>query len=185
MIRRFGHWLVALLACAAMIGLHAYTGGVRPRRRTACHDPGQTARLYASTVVVNGWSIGQVLYSDDAFVGRTGVIYLVVNVTVATDGSERSTSWKVGGESNGRTFAVDDPLFVRNRVFSAGRTWCSKPAPTTWPASRSRFSTRLRSMPTTLQVNVDLGITAQDAARAFLATTRDCAPRAEPSRVIQ
>ena len=111
MIRRFGHWLVALLACAAMIGLHAYTGEfghVDARRATI----GQTARLYASTVVVNGWSIGQVLYSDDAFVGRTGVIYLAVNVTVATDGSERSTSWKVGGESNGRTFAVDDPLFV-------------------------------------------------------------------------
>ena len=109
MIRRFGHWLVALLACAAMIGLHAYTGEfghVDARRATI----GQTARLYASTVVVNGWSIGQVLYSDDAFVGRTGVIYLAVNVTVATDGSERSTSWKVGGESNGRTFAVDDSL---------------------------------------------------------------------------
>lgn len=53
MIRRFGHWLVALLACAAMIGLHAYTGEfghVDARRATI----GQTARLYVLRRRVRG-----------------------------------------------------------------------------------------------------------------------------------
>lgn len=166
MIRRFGHWLVALLACAAMIGRHAYTGEfghVDARRATI----GQTARLYASTVVVNGWSIGQVLYSDDAFVGRTGVIYLVVNVTVATDGSERSTSWKVGGESNGRTFAVDDSLFVPEPGFQRRQDVVFELSPDDLAGFTVTFLDQAPIYAYDPQVNVDLGITAQDAAQAF------------------
>src|SRR4029079_2518014 len=96
MTRRATQWLVALAACVAMIALNALTGEF-PHEAVRVVDVGRPGRLYDSTVTVNSWRIGQVLYNDDLFVGRSAVIFLAVNVTVATDGTERSTSWEVGG----------------------------------------------------------------------------------------
>jgi hypothetical protein len=165
-MRRFGPWLIALIACAAMIGLHAYTGeaghvAVRPAA------VGQSARLYGSTVVVNGWSIGQVLYSDDVFVGRTGVIYLAVNITVATDGAERSTSWAVGGESNGRTFAVDDPASVPEPGFRRTQDVVFELNPDNLAGFTVTFLDQAPIYAYDPQVNVNLGITPQAAADAL------------------
>ncbi len=109
MSRRWSHGLVAVLACLAMIGLHAYTGET-PHQQTTRIALGQQGRLYGSTIMVNSSTIGQVLYADDAFLGRTGVTFLAVNVTIATDGTQRSTNWTVSGTANGRTFAARDPV---------------------------------------------------------------------------
>ena len=82
-------------------------------------------RLYNSTVTVNSWRIGQVLYNDDLFVGRSAVIFLAVNVTVATDGTERSASWEVGGTNGSRTFAPETRSAFRSPDSASPRTWCS------------------------------------------------------------
>ncbi|MFT3971397.1 MAG: hypothetical protein QM695_14245 [Micropruina sp.] len=109
MNRRWSHGLVAVLACLAMIGLHAYLGE-RPHQQTTRVAPGQQGRLYGSTITVNSSTIGQVLYTDGVFTGRSGVTFLVVNVTIVTDGTQRGTNWTVTGAANGRTFAARKPV---------------------------------------------------------------------------
>ncbi len=105
MTRRLSGWLVALVTCVAMVALHAYTGEF-PHSSVQQVAIRQTGRLYGSTITVNSWTIGQVLYEDDAFVGRSGVMFLAVNLTLATDSArEPSSRWQVGGTSNGHTLA--------------------------------------------------------------------------------
>lgn len=168
MSRRLSHWLVMLLACVVVVGVNVFTGefGNETVRRVTIGQPG---RIYDSTVTVNNWKIGQVLYTGDKFVGRSAVIWLVVNVTVATDGTKRSPHWKAGGVNGDRSYApmtdivVPEPGFLLNQdiVFELD------------PADLAGFTLTVLDRPPIYafdpQIDVPLGISAQQAAEAVAA----------------
>lgn len=163
MSRRVGNWLVALVACLAMIGLNAFTGEF-PHASVRQVDVGQAGRLYDSTVTVNSWTIGQVLYSDETFVGRSAVIFLAVNVTVATDGRQASTSWEVGGVNGARTFAPRDPVSVPQPGFQVTQDVVFEISPDDLPGFTVTFLDRPPIYAFDPQVDVSLGITPGQAA---------------------
>lgn len=165
--RRLGHWLVAVLACLAMIGLHTFTGEA-PTTDVRAVDVGKPGRLYDSTVTVNSWTIGQVLYTDDVFVGRSGVVYLAVNVTVATQGPRNNASWKVGGTANGRTFAAEGgDLTVPQPGFRVTHDVVFELDPSDLAGFTVTFLDRAPIFAFDPQVNVNLGITGQRADEAI------------------
>lgn len=173
---RLGEWVVAVLVALALVALHGFTGD--PSHRTVRHlDVGQTGRLYGSTVTVHSWSIGQVLYRDDSFVGRTGVMFLAVNLTVATDKpQEPSSDWQLGAEANGRTFASTDELSPPQPGFQRTQDVVFELNPDDLAGISLTVLDRAPIYAFDPQLTVDLGITEQRAAdelsRARYATVK-------------
>ena len=172
MTRRATHWLVALAACVAMIALNAFTGEF-PHEAVRVVDVGRPGRLYDSTVTVNSWRIGQVLYNDDLFVGRSAVIFLAVNVTVATDGTERSTSWEVGGTNGSRTFAPRDRVSVPQPGFRITQDVVFELSAHDLPGFTATFLDRPPIYAFDPQVDVPLGISEATANETFEASQYD------------
>lgn len=160
---RWTRWLVAVLACAAMIGLHAYSGDF-PREQVTRVALGKPGRLYDATVTVNSSTVGQVLYSDQVFVGRTPVIFLSVNVTIVADGRHKQVDWKVGGVSNGRTFAALDPLFTPAPGFRITQDVVFELSPDDLAGFTVTFLSRAPIYAYDPQLEIDLGLTASGAA---------------------
>lgn len=163
MSRRWSHVMVAVLACLAMIGLHAYTGQA-PDEHVTRVAVGKPGRLYDTTVTVNSIATGQVLYSDTVFVGRTPVIFLAVNVTIVTDGLRRSTNWQVGGTANGRTFAASEPITVPEPGFRITQDVVFEIGPDDLAGFTVTFLDRAPIYAYDPQLAIDLGITADAAA---------------------
>ncbi len=172
MTRRLDHWLIAVVACLAMVGLNAFTGDF-PQEAVRRVEVGQAGRLYDSTVTVNSWTIGQVLYQDDLFVGRSAVVFLAVNVTVATDGQERNTSWKAGGSNGVRTFTPRDPVQVPQPGFRLTQDVVFELNPDDLAGFTATFLVRPPIYAFDPQVNVPLGITGEQAATAIEASRYD------------
>ena len=160
MSRRVAHALVAVLACLAMVTLHGYTGEF-PREQVTRVAVGKPGRLYDSTVTVNSSSIGQVLYEDAVFVGRTPVLFLAVNITVTTDGARKSSSWQVGGAANGRTFAARQPPSVPEPGFRISQDVVFEISPDDLAGFTVTFLDRAPIYAYDPAIEVDLGITAQ------------------------
>lgn len=185
MNRRWANGLVAVLACLAMIGLHASTGD-EPHERITRVAVGQPGRLDDSTITVNSSTTGQVLYADDVFQGRSGVIFLAVNVTVATDGLRRSTDWTVGGAANGRTFASLDPITVPEPGFRITQDLVFELSPDDLAGFRLTVLSRAPIYAYDPQLEIDLGI-GPDAAAELVekqryATVRTTRGRTEVDR---
>lgn len=185
MKRRWADGLIAVVACLAMLGLHAWLGET-PQEQTTRVTVGKPGRLYDSTITVNSSTIGQALYSDSLFVGRSGVIFLAVNVTIATDGARRSVDWTVGGESNGRTFAARDPITVPEPGFRITQDVVFELSPDDLAGFSVTVLDRAPIYAYDPQLEIDLGITPDGAAElvekdryAVLRTTRG---RAEVDR---
>lgn len=169
-MRRWSHALVAVLACLAMIGLHA-SAGAPPDEHVIRVALGKPGRLYDSTVTVNSTTIGQVLYADTVFVGRTPVIFLAVNITIVTDGRRRSPNWQVGGTANGRTFAARDPLAVPEPGFRITQDVVFEIGPDDLAGFTVTFLDRAPIYAYDPQLSIDLGI-APDAAAERLERDR-------------
>lgn len=155
--------LLALLVCVAMVGLHAYTGEFE-RVSVTRVQLGKPGRLYDTTVTVNSSAIGQVLYQNTSFQGRSGALYLAVNVTLVTDGLEQSHNWKVGGVSNGRTFRPLDPLFVPQPGFTRTQDIVFELSPDDLAGFTVTFLNRAPIYAFDPQLNVDLEITPATAS---------------------
>lgn len=173
---RATQWLLAVVACLAMIGLHAFTGEF-PQESVRQVQLGQAARLYGSTITANSWTIGQVLYEDDRFVGRSGVMFLAVNVTVATDSpQELRSEWQVGGTANGHTLAARADLRPPQPGFTRTQDVVFELNPEDLAGFTLTVLDRAPIFAFEPQLNIDLGITAQHAAdeldRARYATVR-------------
>lgn len=185
MSRRWANGVVAVLACLAMIGLHAYTGE-EPHERITRVAAGKPGRLYDSTITVNSSAIGQVLYGDDVFMGRSAVIFLAVNVTVVTDGLRRSTDWTVGGAANGRTFAALDPLTVPEPGFRITQDLVFELSPDDLAGFSLTVLSRAPIYAYDPQLEIDLGITPDAAAdlveKQRYATVRTARGRPEVNR---
>lgn len=185
MMRRGGAWLIAVLACLAMVGLHAYTGDA-PHESVRRVELGQPGRLYDTTVAVNSWRIGQVLYTDDRFVGRTGVTFLAVNVTLVTDGAQRRPTWQVGGEAGGRTFAARGPLAVPEPGFRITQDVVFELSPDDLAGFSVTFLDQGVIYAYDPRIDVSLGITAERASEVGRAarydTVRAVTGRAEVTR---
>jgi hypothetical protein len=110
-------WTVAALACLLMVTLHAWTPE-RPEATGTRVRIGQVSGIYGSTMVVNSFTIGQVLYLDDRFQSRTGVLYLAINVTIASPKGGASILWDVSGRSGTRTFATGTQVRVPQPGFT-------------------------------------------------------------------
>lgn len=163
MRKRLMAWLLALLACVTMVGLRGYTGEFE--RVSVTRVPlGKPGRLYGTVVTVNSSAIGQVLYRDGVLVGRSGVIYLAVNVTLVTDGPERSVGWKVGGTSNGRTFRPLDQLLVPQPGFRRVQDVVFEMDPGDLAGFTVTFLDRAPIYAFDPQLDVDLQITAETAS---------------------
>lgn len=171
-LARVGPWLVALVVCLAVIGLHAYTGD-RPQEAVRRVAVGQAGRLYDTTVTVNSWRIGQVLYSDDSFVGRSGVIFLAVNVTLVTDGAQRRPSWQVGGEVGERTFGARDRLSIPEPGFSITQDVVFELSPQDLAGFTVTFLDRGPIYAYDPQVNVSLDISAERSDEVVAASQYD------------
>lgn len=165
-MRRLSHWTIALLACLAMIGLHTFTGEA-PTQDVRAVELGKPGRLYDSTVTVNSWTIGQVLYTDEVFVGRSGVLYLAVNVTVATVGPRNNANWQVGGTANGRTFAVEGRLGVPQPGFRITQDVVFELSPSDLAGFTVTFLDRAPIYAFDPQLSVNLGITGPRADEAI------------------
>lgn len=181
MSRRWANGLVAVLACLAMIGLHAYTGD-EPHERITWVAVGKPGRLYDSTITVNSSTIGQELYVDSVSRGRSGVIFLAVNVTVATDGLQRSTDWTVGGAANGRTFAALDRITVPEPGFRITQDVVFELSPDDLAGFSLTVLARAPIYAYDPQLDIDLGITP-DAAAALVEKQRAATVRATRGRV--
>ena len=166
--RRLSHWLIAVLACLAMIGLHTVSGEA-PDADVRTVDVGRAGRLYNSTVTVNGWTIGQVLYTGDVFVGRSSVLYLAVNVTVTTEGPRNSASWQVGGTANGRRFATEGPIVVPQPGFRITQDVVFELSPDDLAGFTVTFLDRAPIYAYDPQLNVNLGVTRQRTDQAVAA----------------
>ncbi len=180
MNRRWANGLVAVLACLAAIGLHAYTGD-EPQERITRVAVGKPGRLYDSTVTVNSSTIGQTLYTDDVLVGRSGVIFLAVNVTVATDGLRRSNDWTVGGAANGRTFAARDPITVPEPGFRITQDVVFELSPDDLAGFALTVLARAPIYAYDPQLEIDLGVTA-GAAAELVEKRRDATVRTTRGR---
>ncbi len=166
MNRRWAGGLIAVLACLAMIGLHTWLGET-PREHTTRVALGKPGRLYDSTITVNSSTIGQALYSDNLFVGRSGVIFLAVNVTIATDGTRRSLDWTVGGESNGRSFAARDPITVPEPGFRITQDVVFEISPDDLAGFTLTVLDRGPIYAYDPQLEIDLGVTPDAAAQSL------------------
>ena len=163
MSRRWANGLVAVLACLAMIGLHAYTGET-PDAHTTRVALGKPGRLYDSTATVNSWSIGQSLYHDGVFAGRTGAIFLAVNLTVVNRGAQRGTGWQVGGTANGRSFAAGDPLTMPEPGFRITQAVVFELSPDDLAGFTLTILDRAPIYAYDPRLEIDLGISASAAA---------------------
>ncbi len=159
---RWAGGLLASLVCVALIALHAFIGEA-PHERTTRVAVGQAGRLYDSTVVVNSSTIGQVLYTDGSFTGRSGVIFLAVNVTIATDGLQRSSGWTVTGTANGRTFASDEPITLPQPGFRTTRDLVFELSPDDLAGFALIVLDRAPIYAYDPQLEIDLGITSAKA----------------------
>lgn len=168
MTARLRRWLVAIVACAAMVGLHAYSGEF-PNEHVSRASLGTPAALYDATVTVNSYAIGQVLYNDTLFQGRSGVIYLAVNITIANPRGERSVNWQVGGEANGRTFAANDLLDMPQPGFRITQDVVFELDPADLAGFTVSFLHRATIYAYDPKIVVDLGITAERADKLLAA----------------
>ena len=172
MRRRIAPWLLALVACLAMVGLHAYTGE-RPQEAVRSVPVGQPGRLYDTAVTVNSWRIGQVLYSDERFIGRSGVVFLAVNVTLATDGPQRRVTWQVGGEVGDRTFAPRERLSIPEPGFTITQDVVFELDPDDLAGFTITFLDRAPIYAYDPQVDVPLDISPERAAEVVAASQYD------------
>ncbi|MFT4295272.1 MAG: hypothetical protein QM582_07655 [Micropruina sp.] len=185
MSRRWTHGLVAVLACLAMVLLHGFTGEF-PHEQVTRTDLGKPGRLHDSTVTVNSSTIGQLLYEDSVFVGRSPVVFLAVNVTIATDGRQKSSSWQVSGAANQRSFAARQPLWLPEPGFRITQDVVFELSPDDLAGFTVRFLDRAPIYAYDPAIEVDLGISAADAAALLeqnrYATVRASRGRAEVNR---